>query len=329
MTPYLHGIAYAVPERVQTNEELVAGVPGWSAEKILLRTGMRARRVTGPGETASDLCVRAAEQLFAERSVDPNSIDCLIFCTQSPDYFIPATACLLQDRLGLPTTCAAFDINQGCSGFVYGLMLCRALIVSGSARRVLLLNGETYSKMLNPRDIPTSCLLADGGAATLVSCEREGAWAEIGESRLGTNGRGAKNLYMPAGAFRQLDATEESPRYIYMNGAEIAAFAVGTITAGIQRLLDVVGRDWPEIDWFLFHQANPGFVKRVATALKLPLDKVPIDLDEFGNTGGSTIPILMRRMYERDQFRAGQKCVMAGFGTGYSWGMTYAEWLGG
>jgi len=327
MTVYLQAVTMSLPERIQSNAELCEGIPGWTAEKILAKTGMKCRRIAAPDQTAADLAVEAAETLFAQTALSRESIDALVFCTQSPDHFVPATACLIQDRLKLPATCAAFDFNQGCSGYPYGLMISRGLIVSGAAERVLFLTGETYSKYCNPQELATASLFGDGGAATFLSNESTNAWAAIGDSRCGTDGSGGKHLLCAGGGWRYPTPSADHPRQIYMNGAAIASFAAGTVKGGIERLLHVVQKDWSEIDLFLFHQANPGFVRRLAQALHLPLEKVPIDLDDVGNTGSVTIPQLMCRMWERGELKAGMQCVIAGFGTGFSWGMTYAEWL--
>lgn len=329
MTAYLHAVAMALPERVQTNSELCAGIPGWSDEKIVAKTGITSRRISAPGETASDLAVQAAEKLFAATRMDRSSIDALMYCSQSPDYFLPATSCLIQDRLQLPTLCAAFDINQGCSGFPYSLWLARALLHSGSARKILLLTSETYSKYCDNADLGTASLFGDGGAATLLSSDPEGALAEIGLSFCGTDGSGGKHLLIPGGCSRQAVPSETAPRRLIMNGAAVASFAAGTVKNGIDRLLTAAGKDWSEIDRFLFHQANPGFVRRLTAALHLPSEKVPVDLADVGNTGSATIPMMLRRQLDRGELTPGLKCVMAGFGTGFSWGMTYAEWLRG
>ena len=324
---YLQAIGMAVPEKQQSNEELCEGVPGWTAEKIFTKTGIRSRRIARDDETACDLGVQAAEQLLEETGAARDSIDALILCTQSPDHFLPATACIMQDRLRLPTTCAALDINQGCSGYPYSLWLAHSLLLSGNARRVLVITADTYSKYCSKSDIAVASLFGDGAAATLLTNEPEHALAAIGCSSLGTDGSGAKFLRIPGGCHRAPLVTEESPRRLLMNGAAIASFAAGTVRQGIDRLLQQVGRDWSDIDRFFFHQANPGFVRRLTEALHLPAEKVPIDLADIGNTGSATIPMLLRRLLERGELRSDWKCVLAGFGTGLSWGMTYAEWM--
>jgi 3-oxoacyl-[acyl-carrier-protein] synthase-3 len=326
MSAWLHSLATALPDRSQSNEELANGTPGWTGNRIEMKTGIRARRVAAADETAGDLCARAAERLFADRQIDRAAIDALIVCTQSPDYFLPSTACILQDRLQLPQTCAAFDVTLGCSGYTYGLWLARSLILAESACKVLLLTGDTYTKYCRPTDLGVASLFGDGAAATLITNQPDNAWAEIGPSVLGTDGRGAPHLIVPAGAARHPLATPEVDRALHMNGAEIASFAVATIKPLLQRLLDKLGRSWDEVEYFLFHQANPAFVQRLAGAYRLPLEKVPIGLAEIGNTCSATIPMLLEECVQARRFQPGDRLLLAGFGVGYSWAATALEW---
>jgi 3-oxoacyl-[acyl-carrier-protein] synthase-3 len=326
MSAWLHGLATAFPERTQSNDELAAGIAGWTGPRIEAKTGIRARRVAAAEETAGDLCARAAERLFAERQIDRSTIDALIVCTQSPDYLLPSTACLLQDRLQLPQTCAAFDVTLGCSGYTYGLWLARSLVLSQSARNVLLLTGDTYTKYCRPTDLAVASLFGDGAAASLITDRPEQAWAEIGPSVLGTDGRGAPHLIVPVGGARQPLATPEAERALHMNGAEIASFAVSTIKPLLQRLLDKLGRTWDEVEHFVFHQANPAFVQRLAAAYRLPLEKVPVGLADIGNTCSATIPMLLEECVQTRRFRPGDRLLLAGFGVGYSWAATALEW---
>ena len=192
-------IAYALPENVLDNEALAALYPVWTATKILEKTGIRERRVCGEAETAGDLAEQAARKLFTEHGVDPQSIDFVILITQSPDYFLPTTACILQHRLGLPTHAGALDVNLGCSGYIYGLSLAKGLIAADTAQSVLLLTAETYSKHIHPMDKSARAIFGDGAAATLVTrSELDG----IGKFVLGTDGSGYDKLIVPAGGMR-------------------------------------------------------------------------------------------------------------------------------
>jgi 3-oxoacyl-[acyl-carrier-protein] synthase-3 len=336
MNAYLHGIQYCLPERVSTNEDL-SRTSGWEAEDIFAKTGIRSRRVVGEGETSSDLGFRAADRLLNELNFDRNQIDALLFCAGARDYIVPATACLLQDRLGLPHTCAAFDYVLGCSGYTYGLWLARSLILSESAKNVLLVTADTPTPFCDPSDLGTVALFGDGGAATLISAESTGSIAELGPTVTGTNGRGAKNLMIRLGGARAIDhvhaavgmrPVSNSPRdaFISMNGPEITIFSVRTVKSGIQQLLDRVGLDWGDVDLFLFHQANAYMLRRLCETLKIPQHRAPIDMEDTGNTICASIPILMGRCMERGIFHSGQRCVLSGFGMGYSWAMTMLTW---
>lgn len=329
MKAYLHSIATELAERVQSNDELVVGVEGWTAERIRAKTGIIERRIAAPDETAGDLCFRAAEKLISTGNIDRSTIDALIVCTQSPDYFLPSTACVLQDRLQLPQTVAAFDVTLGCSGYTYGLWLARSLVLSDSARNVLLLAGDTYSKYCHPKDLAVASLFGDGATASLITDHPENAWAEIGPSVLGTNGQGAANLIVKAGASRMPTSETPSDRYLYMKGAEIASFAVSTVKGVIERLLDKAHLKMSDIDGYLFHQANPVFVQRLVAAYKLPPEKVPVGLAEIGNTCSATIPMLLEQCVRSGRFQPGQKLVLVGFGVGYSWAGTLLEWKKG
>ncbi len=326
MKAYLHSIATELAERVQSNDELVVGVEGWTADRIRTKTGIAERRIAAADETAGDLCFRAAEKLFADGNIDRSTIDALIVCTQSPDYFLPSTACVLQDRLQLPQTVAAFDVTLGCSGYTYGLWLARSLVLSDSAQNVLLLAGDTYSKYCHPKDLAVASLFGDGATASLITHQSENAWADIGPSVLGTNGQGAANLIVKAGASRLPTSETQSDRYLYMNGAEIASFAVSTVKMVVTSLLEKVALPWSDIDGFVFHQANPAFVQRLAAAYKLSPDKVPIGLANVGNTCSATIPMVLEQCARSGRFQPGQKLVLVGFGVGYSWAATLLEW---
>jgi 3-oxoacyl-[acyl-carrier-protein] synthase-3 len=186
MQAFIKAIAYALPDMVVSNEDLVREFPEWSVEKIANKVGIDKRHIVTENETSADLAVKAAEKLFDEYpEISRESVDFILFCTQSPDYFLPTSACVIQDKLGLPTSCGALDFNLGCSGYVYGLSLAKGLLLGGIARNVLLLTGETYSKFMHPKDKGNRTIFGDAGSATLVSSE---GFAEIGNFSLGTDG---------------------------------------------------------------------------------------------------------------------------------------------
>ena len=201
---YIKAISYYLPEKVVTNEELVKEFPEWSVEKVAQKVGVDSRHEAAENETAGDMAEKAARKLFEEYQIDPKSIDFLMLCTQSSDYFLPSTACILQNRLGIPTTAGAFDYNLGCSGCIYGMAIAKGLITAGIAKNVLLLTAETYNKYLHPSDKSNRSIFGDGAAACLVSIE---GFAKIGGLSLGTDGSGANNLIVKTGASRQKEAT--------------------------------------------------------------------------------------------------------------------------
>src|SRR4051812_10872966 len=240
----------ALPAGRLDNEQLASFYEGWSAEKIYEKTGIRTRRIAGPDECASDLAVRAAQALMEDVGLDPARVDFLLYCTQTPDYLLPTTACVLQHRLGLPISCGALDFNLGCSGYVYGLGLAKALIESGQARTVLLLTADTYSKLINPADKSVRTLFGDAAAATLIlSRDQESL---IGPFVYGTDGAGAQNLIVPAGGMRRAVIPEaelvadrsgnaRTANDLYMNGAEIFDFTLRVVPQAIERLLAKAG----------------------------------------------------------------------------------------
>jgi 3-oxoacyl-[acyl-carrier-protein] synthase-3 len=312
---YLRDIEVSLPETVRSNEDLVRMNPTWDAGKIYAKTGIRARRVAGPDETAADLGCRAAARLLDRPGVDRSQVDALLFCTESPDYPLPPTACTLQTRLGLSVDCAALDYNLGCSGFTYGLWLANALVESASARNVLLIVADTYSKYCNPHDLATVAIFGDGGAAALITADSGRALAKIGATVLGTDGRGAEHLIVRGGA------------YLAMNGPAVYAFTLSAVQASIQKLLDKVGLQWQDVDLFLLHQANRYMLDQLRINMQIPAEKMPIDMEDIGNTVSASIPVLIRRCTDRAILKAGDRCVLAGFGVGYSWATTFVQWL--
>jgi 3-oxoacyl-[acyl-carrier-protein] synthase-3 len=330
-TAQVQALASYLPEAVLANDALAALYPGWTAEKIFEKTGVRERRIAAPGETASDLAYQAALRLFEKSGVTPDQIDFLLFCTQAPDYVLPTSACLLQDRLGLPTTCGALDFNLGCSGFVYGLALAKGLIETGAARRVLLLTADTYSRFIHPLDKSVRTLFGDGAAATLIEAV-EADRAMIGPFVFGTDGRGAPNLIVPTGGARRppdaasaIEAEDESGNIrsadnLLMKGPEIVSFTLKAVPPAIERLLADAKLTMDDIDLFVFHQASAFILEKLRKKIGIPPERFAIKLETCGNTVSSTIPIALE-----DQLgaQAGERLAMlVGFGVGYSWAAT-------
>jgi 3-oxoacyl-[acyl-carrier-protein] synthase-3 len=329
-------IATHVPETVLSNVDLEPRV-GWTADQILAKTGVSERRIAAPGECSSDLAVKAAEKLFKRELVNPSEIDYVLFCTQSPDHFLPTTACILQERLGLSRSCGAFDFNLGCSGYVVGLSLAKALIESQQARCVLLLTGETYSKYINPRDRSVCTLFGDGASATVVKADPS-TGAGLEHFAFGTDGRGSKNLIVPAGAMRLPGSEQTSQEHrdqggntrsannLFMNGTEIFRFALQVVPQTVKLLLERAHLTKEDIDFAILHQANRYMLDQLTERIQFPPAKVPYEFADVGNTVSSTIPIVLERMVEKQALRSGHRLLLIGFGVGYSWAGGLVTW---
>lgn len=326
---FIKAISYYLPEKVVTNEELVKEFPEWSVEKVAQKVGVDSRHLAADNETAGDMAEKAALKLFEEYKIDPKSIDFLMLCTQSPDYFLPSTACILQDRLGIPTSSGAFDYNLGCSGCVYGMAIAKGLIAAGIAKNILLLTAETYNKYLHPSDKSNRSIFGDGAAACLISTE---GIAEIGEFSLGTDGCGANNLIVKTGAARHKGATghfvedEEGhiwrDDYLYMNGGAILNFTLEAVPAMMKQIAEKNSIEKDDIDYYVFHQANKFMLNTIRKVCKLDKEKFYVNLAETGNTVSSTVFIGLKDCLEKGNIKAGNKVMVTGFGVGLSWGGT-------
>lgn len=329
MKVYIKALSYYLPERIVTNAELLKDFPEWSVDKVTAKVGVTSRHLAADNETAGDLAEKAARRLFEEYGISPSEIDFLLLCTQSPDYFLPSTACLLQHRLGIPVTSGAFDYNLGCSGCIYGLAVAKGLVSAGIARNVLLLTAETYSKYLHPSDKSNRSIFGDGAAACLISTD---GFAEIGDFVCGTDGSGAENLIVKTGASKQRKPTgifkedEEGHTwyddYLYMNGGAIFNFTLETVPVLVRQLLDKSGSQKEEIDYFIFHQANKFMLNTIRKVCVLPKEKFYVSLGNTGNTVSSTVLIGLKDCLLNGTIKAGMQVVVAGFGVGLSWGGT-------
>ena len=272
---------------------------------------------------------KAARKLFAEYGVSPEAVDFLVLCTQSPDYFLPTTACVLQSRLGIPTTAGAFDYNLGCSGAIYGLAIAKGLIASGTARNVLLITSETYSKYIHPSDTGNRSIFGDGAAACLVSTD---GFAQIGEFVLGTDGSHYRDLIVATGASKCptpngkeiVDDEGHICRddYLYMNGGEIFNFTLDVVPPMVERVLMKNNLMKKEVGYFVFHQANKFILKTLRTVCDIPKEQFYINLKDTGNTVSPTVFIALKDCLEKGVITEGQNVMIAGFGVGLSWGGT-------
>ena len=324
---YTKALSYYLPERIVTNEELVKEFPEWTVEKIASKVGVDSRHIAADGETAGDMAEKAARILFEEWGIKSEDIDFVMLCTQSPDYFLPTTACILQHRLKIPTSAGAIDYNLGCSGFVYGLAIAKGLVVSGVAKNVLLLTSETYSKHIHPKDKGNRTIFGDAATATLISTD---GFAEIGEFSLGTDGSGAENLIVKTGGMRYQKALNDtgidesgalcSSDHLYMNGSEIFSFTQDNVPVLVADTLAKNEYEKSDIDLFVFHQANKYMLNFLRKKMKIEEDKFYYCLSRFGNTVSSTIPIALKEAMDDNSIKSDNKVLIAGFGVGYSWG---------
>ena len=326
MKAYIKAIEYYLPEKTITNKDISKKFPEWSEEKIYSKVGIRCRHIATEGETALDMAKKAADQLFKRCINLKQDIDFLIFCTQSQDYKLPTGACILQDRLRLGINCGSFDFNLGCSGYVYGLSIAKGLIISGQARNVLLLTGETYSKYIHPDDKGNICIFGDAASATVVSSY---GFAEIGEFVFGSDGSGFDNLIVKTGGARNPDKLNEfsvdnnkhiiSSDYLYMDGESIFSFTLKQVPKMVKMLIEKSSTTMDDIDLFIFHQANTYILEFLRKKLKIDRAHFYYYIENVGNTVSNTIPIALCNAIRDGSIKGRKNIILAGFGVGLSW----------
>lgn len=335
-------ICSVFPENIVKNEELSHLPSKWSPEKIENKIGIRSRAIAAADETSADLATKAGRLLFEKHDIDPSTIDFLLFCTQSPDFFLPTSACIIQDRLGIPTSCGALDFNLGCSGYVYGLALAKGLTSAGISRNLLFLTGETYSKFIYEKDWSVKTIFGDAATATLISADDAFRAADpacinsdIGDMILATDGRGWENLIVPYGGMRQPDGPRpeiESDNGsirregdLYMHGSKIFNFTLEAVPAAVDACLEKNGLGRDDIDLYVFHQANKHMLSALMKKCSIPKEKYYINMLDCGNTVSNTIPIALEDIWAVKRISRGAKVMLVGFGVGYSWGATVIE----
>jgi 3-oxoacyl-[acyl-carrier-protein] synthase-3 len=320
-------IEYVLPDRVLNNNNLSMRFPEWTSEMIEEKIGIVNRHVVEENETALDLAIKAGGKILTFE--DKATIDFLVLCTQSPEYYLPTTACILQDKLGLPTHIGAFDFNLGCSGYIYGLGICKGLIESNIAHKILFITSETYTKHIHPSDKSNLTIFGDAATATTVERAAEG---QILDFVVGTDGAGATNLIVPNGGLKnRYDANApvvddngnlRTNNSLYMNGPEIFNFTIQRIPKMVKEVLEKHKLQPEDIDYFIFHQANKYMLDYLRKKMKIPEEKFYCDMRETGNTVSSTIPIALKDCLDKGIVKKGQLVLCAGFGVGYSWGAT-------
>ena len=331
MGSQINYIDYYLPKRIVSNEELQALFPSRDVSKMADKIGVYNRHVVEEDETALNIAEKACNKLF--KTYDKSKIDFIILCTQSPDYYLPTSACLLQQRLGLSKNVGAFDINQGCSGFIYSLTIAKGLISANIAKNVLLVMAETYSKHVNSKDLGNRMIFGDASSAIVVEHNEN---EKIGDFVIGTDGEGADNLIVPTGGMRcrfdinaetivRRNKDEQTKNNLFMNGSEIFYFVGKQIPQVIDNTLIKNNLEKEDIDYYIFHQANEYMIDFLAKKIKLNKNQYYNNIEDIGNTVSSTIPIALLRCIEEGIVKKGDKVMLCGFGVGYSWAAVVVE----
>lgn len=316
------GIVSCVPKNKVYSSSFYSAFSETAVNDIVRMIGVQQRHVAEEAITTRDLCSVAGKKLLEGLEWSADSVDALIFVSQTPEFRLPATACTLHSDLKLSKATIVFDINLGCSGYPYALWLGMTMVQSCAAKRVILAVGDTISKIVNPNDRSTALLFGDAGTVTAI----EASPAEEAFFVLGTDGSGAANLIVPAGAFKDYSKggdprlAKQAPEYLYMDGSEIFNFTLRVVPDMVKSLSGHSGLEMAAYDYYLFHQANLFMLKHLAKKLKLPSEKMPINIDEYGNTSCASIPLLMTTRLKDSLSERSCQVGMFGFGVGYSWG---------
>jgi 3-oxoacyl-[acyl-carrier-protein] synthase-3 len=326
----IEGIVSSVPKNIADNLD-DKNIEAIKAQKILETTGIRYRRISDKDTTTSDLCLNAAQQLIREKNIETSDIEVLIFLSQTPDYILPATATILQGKLGLPVSSIAFDVNLGCSGYVYGLQIISSLLekTANPKAKALLLVGDTSSKLTNPKDLSTYPLFGDCGTATLLGKEKN----KTITFDLFTDGKGWEAIKVDHGGFRNpIDSSSNElisidgvnyrrERDLYLNGMDVFSFGISRVPKAIKAYFEENNIDKDLVDYFLFHQANMMMNEKIRKKLKLSEKQVPYSLYDYANTSSATIPLTLTTQVGSLDIK--KEFLTCGFGVGLSWGIAH------
>jgi 3-oxoacyl-[acyl-carrier-protein] synthase III len=328
------GIAASVPKNIVHNRDVTSLMSEQALNKNIKATGIVSRRVANSDDCSSDFCYHAAARLIDDMNIDKTSLDMVIFVSQTPDYRLPSTAITLQYRLGLPKSTAAFDVNLGCSGYVYGLATAYAFVSQSGIQRILILVGDTPTKFVSPKDRSSALLFGDGGSATIVE-KREGSGDAF--FFMHSDGSGADILKINAGGYRKKSSihtlTEKTDRdgnirndeQLYMNGAEIFNFTLREVPKDVQDILEFSRNKLDDIDFIIYHQANKFITDFLNDKLNYPPERVPYSLNKFGNTSCASIPLTIVSELRHHLMMGDKKVIFSGFGVGLSWATALLE----
>ncbi len=329
-------IEYYVPENVLTNEEIGKRCKNFNQSEFEAKVGIKERRISAPDECPSDMAVKASQKIFAKGTITHDEIDLLIIATQNPDYKLPTTACIVQDKLGLSKNCAAFDINLGCSAYPYALAIGDSFVKTGLSRCVLLIMSEAYSKVIDYRDKSVCGLFGDAAAATVVKPVKTENY--ILAYDFGTDGSGYDRLIVSAGGSRISISSETSKEIederedirslnnLRMFGKDIFRFMLDVVPASVERALKNCSLKFEEIDFFIFHQANGYMLDFLFKEMKIPTEKTIVFLEKYGNTVSASLPMALKEALETKRIKRGDKVLLCGFGVGLSWATVILKW---
>lgn len=315
----IRAICSSVPTTRFDNLSDSTAFPPEEVDKVVKMAGVRTRHLASDTMCSSDLCVAAARRVLESLAWSPDSVDALIFVTQTPDYLLPSTSCLAHQRLGLSDRCAAFDVGLGCSGYPYGLWLASMMLAGGGLKRVLLLHGETPSRFSDNTDRAVALLFGDAGSATAIESGNT-ANARPWWFSLHTDGTGWRDLIIEGGGFRDRTPTDPRKLYVAMNGANIFNFTIKRVPSLVEETLAGSSTTEAEIDYFILHQSNQFIMRHLAKKMKVPDSKIPYTIHRFGSAGGPSIPLtLTQGGLQRPSDRA-LRLLLVGYGVGLSWG---------
>lgn len=322
-------ISSYLPERRLTNEQLVQELGRWTPDEVFAKTGIRSRCIAGPDETAVDMATKAVEQLLCDH--DRSKVGFLLLCTQTGDYKLPSSSCIVQTKAQLPVGCGCLDINLACSGFIYGLMVAEGLLQGGSVEQVLLVNADTYTHYIHPKDAVCRPIFGDAAVATLLTNSAKG---KISGFAFGSDGSQALRMYLPAGGerLRQFrdgrapSSVPSDPEFIRMDGPEIFNFTLRVVPQAVSDALAKAGCGMDGIDYVIFHQANAFMLEALRRKLAIPPAKFVIDMAETGNLVSASIPVVLEKMRRDGRLKPGMRTLLCGFGVGLSWAACVVSW---
>jgi 3-oxoacyl-[acyl-carrier-protein] synthase-3 len=316
---YINRVEHYLPPEKETNKKILklSGVRKGKIIRMIKKIGIVSRRIAGKNIFSNDLALKAGKKVL--KYIAPSKVDYIIFCTNTPEYSLPTNACLLQDRLGLSQDIGAFDAILACSGYVYSLSIAKSLIVSNQAKNIILITSDTYSKFIKKTNASTRILFGDGSSASLISSTKNKNSLNIKNFIYGTDGSGYKNAVINNFGSRYWENQKVGGNYLDLNGPGIYDFALKKVPKAVNDFLKKNATSINKIDFFIFHQANEFIVRNLQTKLKIPNNKVLMNMSHIGNTSSSSIPIVLSKYF--DKIPRNKKILLIGFGGGLSWGL--------